>query len=56
MRVNLWEALHKIYTWPVSFDFLMQTQSVLLQSLNNASSQGKTWIMLLASEDVNYGA
>ena len=22
-RVSLWEALHKIYTWPVSFDFPM---------------------------------
>ena len=28
-------------------------QKSVLQSLNNASSQGKTWIMLLASKDVN---
>ena len=32
-HVNLWEALHKIYKWPMSFHFAMQTKRVL-QSLN----------------------
>ena len=36
--VCIWKyfALHKIYTWPVSFHFLMQTKKIVLQSLNTA--------------------
>ena len=51
-RVNLWEGFRHDPCPLIS----QCKQKCVLQSLNNALSQGKTWIMLLASEDVNNGA